>query len=70
MYQPNQGELDCVVCPPGYYCQTNSSVPLDCPVNGYCPEGSIEPTLCNSGTYGNATNLYDASQCAECPIGE
>ena len=70
MYQPFEGRLDCEVCPPGYYCLSNTSVPIDCPVQSYCPAGSIEPTLCEQGTFNNITNLYNASQCAECPIGE
>ena len=71
-YQPFQGETDCKVCPEGYFCQKNSSVPELCSPYGYCPEGSGAPILCPNGTYtqDDVYGLVQEEECQDCPGGK
>uniref|UniRef100_K3WJP6 Tyrosine-protein kinase ephrin type A/B receptor-like domain-containing protein n=1 Tax=Globisporangium ultimum (strain ATCC 200006 / CBS 805.95 / DAOM BR144) TaxID=431595 RepID=K3WJP6_GLOUD len=42
---------------------------MPCPERYYCPEGTIEPILCPSGTFGRRTGLEVAIHCASCSAG-
>ena len=53
-YNPTTGakeEDDCLSCPEGYYCNVNSSVPIQCEGGYYCPEFSASMRLCEPGFY-------------------
>ncbi|CAH1797049.1 unnamed protein product [Owenia fusiformis] len=79
-FQPNSGNSDCVLCSPGYYCDSNNANvtyvggtpvvnPTVCPVGHYCPSGSILPTPCPAGTYGPSTLFQTEQDCPNCTAG-
>jgi hypothetical protein len=45
------------------------TAPLPCTLGAYCPLGTITPVPCPVGTFGNTTDLADASNCLVCPAG-
>lgn len=68
-------------CAPGvfslrcrYYCTGGAVTPTPtsgttggpCPEGSYCPEGSVQPVLCQPGTYNAAAR---ATRCERCPPG-
>jgi len=59
-------------CWPGYYCQTGASVAneIPCPAGRYCKSGTYVRELCPSGTYRNATNGKNITDCWECTGGK
>lgn len=67
--QDFEGQVACKDCTPGYFCNSESTLPQICPVRFYCPLKSASPTLCPPGTYGNATQLTGADECISCPAG-
>ena len=74
-YQPNEGQSDCLVCPPGLFCNQNNGVtavttPQECPQGYYCPSGTgftFRP--CPAGSYSNRTGLESEADCEMCPPG-
>lgn len=62
------------LCTEGYFCKYGSSeaAPVNkaygdvCPEGTFCITGSIEPTLCQPGTYNNGTGQ---KECKTCPKG-
>jgi hypothetical protein len=50
------------LCLPSHSCRLQQG--------GYCPTGSSQALSCPAGTYGNATGLYQPSQCAACLPGQ
>ncbi|KAL0230075.1 hypothetical protein PCE1_003639 [Barthelona sp. PCE] len=64
--------LDCLECPPGYYCLLGSEeVTGECDTGYYCPSGSTGPTQipCPSGSFRNITKGEEESFCAICNLG-
>jgi hypothetical protein len=64
---------ECTICPPGSYCTIGSSaVTGACAQGYYCPAGSGLATqyACPAGFYSTATNIFNASQCLSCPMGQ
>ena len=83
-YQASWRQLECQICPSGYFCDpTNSSgvvslpvlpgviAPEVCPTGHYCPAHTEYSTQypCPSGTYNNLTSLHRVSQCTLCEPG-
>ena len=72
-YQGDPGMASCDECPVGKYClEPGTSTPTDCATyNGgefqhwYCPAGSVYPTVCPPGYYGDGTTA-----CTACPAGQ
>jgi sugar lactone lactonase YvrE len=56
--------LVCIPCPASYYC--SSGAPVLCPTGSYCPLGSVNPTPCPAGTFGNASGLSSAACSGAC----
>ena len=41
---------ECYACPKGYFCPFNATVsPIACLNGTFCPEGSVEPRICQPG---------------------
>ena len=40
-----------------------------CPLGYYCPSGTLDPTPCPPGTFGDHEGLSAASECSQCPAG-
>ena len=65
-------------CSAGFYCRTGAqtAAPMqgsdayECPVGHYCPEQTIEPIHCPSGTYSNTVRLMNVTDCTPCTKGE
>ena len=58
------------LCPEGFRCPTPATVtPAQCTAGAWCGAGTVLPSSCRAGTYGNATNLTRADQCTPCPAG-
>lgn len=63
-------------CFPGYYCESGAMDNVGnvisggnagiCPSGCYCPEGSILPSECPTGTYLEKTGAFDLSHCLLC----
>ena len=77
-YCPQEGlSLPLANCSAGYYCLAGASSqkPTDkvtgdiCPAGAYCPEGSLNYTLCPPGTYSNETGNTNISNCLSCTEG-
>ena len=67
-----QDAAQCVVCPPGYFCASAAmAISGACAAGYYCPSGTYSQTQhpCPTGTYSNASDLYDPTQCTDCPPG-
>eukprot|EP00347_Sterkiella_histriomuscorum_P016022 403354791 len=69
-YEPRDGSYKCQKCYQGYICPKGSILPTPCPKGKYCPEDAQDPINCPDGTYGQTTKIWDASQCAVCPVGQ
>jgi hypothetical protein len=54
---------DCIMCPPGYYCERGSVKPTPCPIETFCEHESSEPTICKKGYYNNQTSQYKCTPC-------
>lgn len=65
-------------CPKGFYCNDSVVVgiplgiiePRDCTAGNWCGLNSTGETACGAGFYGPLKNLWDISQCVECPPGK
>ena len=72
-YNNNTGASECVPCPPGYFCETNSSTfeHTPCPTGHYCLEGTRISTEfpCPPGTFNNLTGGQDLTSCVACSPG-
>ncbi|KAF2648433.1 ABC transporter-like protein [Lophiostoma macrostomum CBS 122681] len=44
-----QGILEPVLCPPGYYCPSGGKSLLECNKGSFCPQGAFEPYACSFG---------------------
>ena len=73
-YQDKEGQYQCRVCLPGYYCDPASILtgviyPTQCTAGNYCPSGTKTEKQfpCPAGTYSNDTGLERSSQCTPCP---
>ena len=66
------------LCTAGHFCSSGAktSKPRDgvtgdiCPPGSFCPEGSVAPRLCPSGTFSNTSGLVNSSQCSPCSPGD
>ena len=62
----------------GFYCTLLATEPAPtdgvtgniCPRGNYCPEGSDTPTPCPTGTYLDAEQSSNVTECLDCPLGE
>ena len=74
-YYYYDGNIYELACPepcttlPGQYC--NRLVPMDCPVNAYCPMFEMSsPIYCDPGTYSMELRAFSSSVCSlTCPAG-
>jgi hypothetical protein len=62
------------LCPPKYYCPNTGMTSYKgytCTPGYYCPAGSTSGTqvACPQGTYSDAPDIFDSSQCLPCPRG-
>ena len=57
------------LCPPGKMCSAATSEPAICSTGGYCLEGSVSATPCESGTYNGNLGGQDESACRACGEG-
>lgn len=59
----------CALCPTGYFCSAegtkSNSEMSPCPAGNDCPEGSMKPIPCPTGTYKQVLG----SNCEVCPVG-
>jgi hypothetical protein len=55
-----------ILCPPGYYCPSNTSTPIACTVGVYCTAGVDAAVACPMGSINVAVAQ---SQCVQCPVG-
>jgi hypothetical protein len=62
-YLAEKQNTDCIICPPGYYCQRGSIIPIPCPIGSFCEHQSAEPMMCQKGTYNNQTKQYKCTEC-------
>ena len=54
-------------CTTGFFCPGGDAVPsYACSKNHYCPEGSINETVCEAGTY---QPREGEGSCINCPVG-
>lgn len=63
---------DCSDVPAGYYgpvMALTDSDQYECPKGYYCPAGTIDPTPCPVGTYGDATGYTSGADCVPCDAG-
>ena len=70
-YIPNtkssyDGNSQCIMCPPGYYCTSGSTSPTPCPPGSYCENQFSSSSKCPQGYYNNLNKQY---KCLECPLG-
>ncbi|KAM8927608.1 uncharacterized protein RCH25_007839 [Pelodytes ibericus] len=56
------------LCPRGMSCSPEEDIYI-CPQGYYCPEGTMEPTSCPNGTYGDQPGLGKLEECLVCPEG-
>ncbi|XP_019743138.1 zonadhesin [Hippocampus comes] len=61
--------LQCLRCPPGYFCPpgTDDYKRNSCPEGYVCPSGSIQPTPCPPGSFGNLRKAQTLTGCHPCP---
>ena len=58
------------LCAAGFYQDSSGGTACKlCEYGAFCAEGSSTARLCESGRYGNATDLSSASDCVECGAG-
>ncbi|XP_058655214.1 SCO-spondin isoform X4 [Onychostoma macrolepis] len=77
-YQNLQGQVECSVCPAGYFCAGSdtvtggTSIPVSCPRGYYCPPGSESGVSfpCPAGTFNGQLGLSSKDQCISCPPGK
>jgi hypothetical protein len=60
---------DCLVCPSGYLCNSDSSSAVECPRGFYCPSGSDAGIPCPLGSFGAHAMLEDIEDCTPCTGG-
>jgi len=69
------GDAEALVkCPPGFYCPEEAMTNYKgnhCSAGYYCPAGSTSSTEkpCPEGTFSDSRDIFDASQCLNCPRG-
>lgn len=71
-YQPYKGQVECLECPPGFFCDPSIGIdsvttPYECPEGYFCPSGTgfiLHP--CPPGTFSNMTRLSVISECTDC----
>ena len=72
-YQINTNQIECLECPEGSYCTSNTTDPNDylCPQGYYCPKGTTFSTKypCPLGTYNNITGISNITECVSCTPG-
>ncbi|XP_014845642.1 PREDICTED: uncharacterized protein LOC106919650 isoform X3 [Poecilia mexicana] len=61
--------LQCLPCPPGYYCPpgTEDYKAHPCPFGHVCGKGYAQPMSCPPGTFGNRTRAEKLDDCHPCP---
>ena len=57
---------ECILCPPGYYCEEGCSEPKICSKGTYCPMMSSNELQCGMGYYNPYKGQYE---CLPCPYG-
>ena len=63
-------QTSCSICESGHYCDGEGiSEPVECPKGRYCPPGSIQPILCDAGTYGDELGYRTSQECKPCEPG-
>ena len=68
-YMPNMGAEECLDCPTGLQC-INGMAGF-CMPGYYCPGGiGHTPVPCPAGSYSNAINITDSSECTPCRAGQ
>ena len=55
---------ECILCPPGYYCEEGCSEPKICSKGTYCPMMSSNELQCSMGYYNPYKGQYE---CLPCP---
>jgi len=66
--QYNESTGGFTICPAGYYCPVTTSMPIQCPVATYCPEGTTDaPIDCPRGTF-SPPGSVDSSKCTSTSI--
>nr|XP_057935999.1 SCO-spondin isoform X4 [Doryrhamphus excisus] len=69
-YRPDlSAVVQCLSCPQGYFCPpgTDNYKSNPCPRGYVCPSGSVRPTPCPPGSFGNATHAEKLQDCHPCP---
>ena len=58
-------------CPAGFFCPSNSSLPVICPNNMFCPFAAVEPIPCASSAFAvvSSTTVQGASSFVNCTGG-
>jgi hypothetical protein len=73
-YQNQIGQDNCLTCPPGYFCLTNTTdFSLNvCPIGSFCPASTSTATgnLCPAGFYTSKTKSTAISDCIPCDPGK
>ena len=73
-YQNERGQSNCLPCPEGYFCpsQTSSLKGLECPAGYYCPENTthLHQYPCPAGSYNPLTGSSSKTACLPCPGGK
>ena len=60
---------DCLTCPSGYVCNSDSSSAVECPRGFYCPLGSADAVPCPLGSFGAQAMLTALEECTLCTGG-
>ena len=61
-----EGNTQCIMCPPGYYCPLATVLPTKCAPGTYCENGFYKSSNCPQGTY----NPFDGQfSCKACDVG-
>ncbi|KAM8904697.1 uncharacterized protein AB9W97_008232 isoform 6-T6 [Spinachia spinachia] len=63
--------LQCLPCPPGYFCSPGTADYKNspCPLGYRCPGGAAQPIACPPGFFGNTTHAETLRDCHLCPAG-
>ena len=64
-YQDERGNDTCKSCPAGYYCEVNTTTPVECPPGYYCPSMTEYATEfpCSPGSFQNRSGQTTCERC-------
>ena len=74
-YQPYEGQIQCLECPAGFFCDPSLGIdsvitPGECLEGYFCPAGTGFSLLpCPPGTFSNSTQLSTITECTACHPG-